>query len=171
MRTRSWALMALLILGATALLAAETAPLVKLLPKTGEVAGWKIYAGTLQYAKGEKLTDIYDGGYELYTKKGVQDAATQVYSNGKVTLTVTLHTMTSANAAKAFLDYWKKESGGRKLTSLKIGDGAFYYTADGATNGYLISGRCFTTIMATAADKPTAAAEASFMRAIARRAR
>ena len=146
-------------------------PLAKRLPKTGKVKGFKIYPKTLQYARGDGLTDIYDGGYEVYTKHGVIEAVTQVYTNGKTNITVTLHTMTSPQAAKSFLAYWKHESAGMRLKSLKIGNGAFYYTADGATNGYLISGRYFATVMATAADKQAQSSAVAFMKLLAKRAK
>ncbi len=163
-------ILVMILLTATAALA-EVGPVAKLLPRTGEVKDWKVYPGSLQYAKGENLTEIYDGGYELYTKNGVLDAATQMYSRGRTILTVTVHTMASPKAAKSFFSYWQKQSAGRKPKPLKIGSGAFVYAADGATNGYLVSGRYFVTVMDQAADKQASADTESFLRALAKKAK
>ena len=50
-----------------------------LMPASGKIKGFTVMDGTLQYGKGDDISTIYDGGYELYITKGVIDAARQLY--------------------------------------------------------------------------------------------
>lgn len=112
---------ACLILGlialATIVCAAKIPDAQRLLPVKNEVAGFGIVPETLIYAKGAAISNIYDGGYELYTKNGVVDAARQMYQQDKSYLEVTVHTMKSGKAALAFLKYWAKERGSKMRVS------------------------------------------------------
>ena len=124
-----------------------TPGVVRLLPSGSEVAGWEVYPDTLVYAAGESLTEIYDGGYELYTKNGVVDAAQQVYRRGKNIATLTTHRMTSMSAAKKFYKYWQKSDKKQKTyKQLRILTEAYVYSADGSSNGYLYRGKFFVTV-------------------------
>jgi hypothetical protein len=59
---------------------------VKLLPRNGDVKGWTVYPGTIVYASGKDLTEIYDGGFELYTKNGEQRIGLSVIAEQVVAL-------------------------------------------------------------------------------------
>lgn len=140
-----------LILCAAASFAADiptpTPTVVKILPATGDVKDWQVYPNTLVYANGMGLTDIYDGGYELYTKNGVADAAQQMYRRKNDIATVTVHGMDSLDSAKKFFEYWRasdKKQSTYKL--LNILTKAYVYTANGTANGYLYRGKCFVTV-------------------------
>lgn len=102
-----------LVLFACVVYAAEIPAVQKLLPIKGEVAGYGLVPDTLVYGKGADISSIYDGGYELYTKNGVLDAARQMYQHDKSYLEVTIHTMTSNKAALVFLKYWAKDRKGK----------------------------------------------------------
>lgn len=85
-----------------------SAPVIGLLPASNSVKGFSILSGSKQYAKGNELTNIYDGGYELYTKNDVIDAVRQMYQRKGEYVEVTIHTMKSQKAAMDFLNYWQK---------------------------------------------------------------
>jgi len=120
---------------------------VKLLPKASEVKGWDISKNSLTYGAGKTLTDIYDGGYELYTKNGVLDAAQQMYRNKKDIAIVTIHRMESDKVAEKFLEYWQKsDSKQSTYKKLNIPTQSYVYTADGSANAYLIRDKYFVTV-------------------------
>lgn len=98
---------------------AATPTIEKLLPAKNEVTGFGILPDSLTYGKGADVSKIYDGGYELYTKNGVVDAARQMYQHGKDFVEVTVHTMKSAQAATDFVKYWAKERGAKVMASKK----------------------------------------------------
>lgn len=121
--------------------------MVNLLPASGDVKGWDVYPNTLVFAAGDKLTEIYDGGYQLYTKNGVVEAAQQMYRRKNDTATVTTHRMDSMIDAKKFFRYWqavdKKQPTFKKLTVLSE---SYVYTSNGVANGYLFRGNYFVTV-------------------------
>jgi hypothetical protein len=88
-----------------------------LLPDSGKVKSFEILKGTLQYGKGDDITKIYDGGYELYLENGVIDAARQLYQQKNDYVEVTVHTMKSAKNAKDFTMYWVKVNKAKKNVS------------------------------------------------------
>lgn len=120
---------------------------VKLLPKTDNVTGWEIYPDTLAYASGDDLTEIYDGGYELYTKNGVLDAAQQMYRLEDKTAIVAIHRMSSIQTTNRFFEHWrnsdKKQPTYKHTKALSEG---YIYTANGAANGLLIRNKYFVTV-------------------------
>lgn len=120
---------------------------VKLLPKANEVKGWDISKNSLTYGSGKTLTDIYNGGYELYTKNGVLDAAQQMYRNKKDIAILTIHRMESDKSAEKFLEYWQKsDSKQSTYKRLNIPTQSYVYTADGSANAYLIRDKYFVTV-------------------------
>jgi hypothetical protein len=120
---------------------------VKLLPKSGEVKGWEISQNSITYGAGKTLTDIYNGGYELYTKNGVLDAAQQMYTDKKDFTIVTIHQMDSEKSAERFLEYWQKADSKRPTFKLlDILTKGYVYTADGSANAYLIREKYFVTV-------------------------
>lgn len=142
---------ALLLLFCPALSPAADIPkpdpdVVKLLPKIGDIAGWEVYQDTLVYAGGENLTEIYDGGYELYTKNGVEDAAQQMYRLKDKTAIIAIHRMNSIKVTNRFFEYWRKP--GKKQPTYKpvkaLCEG-YIYIADGSANGLLIRNKYFVT--------------------------
>lgn len=146
MKTLRAALIAGFILCATAVLAAGTPGVQQLLPAKGAVTGFTPVADSLMYGKGDDLTKIYDGGYELYTKNGVVDAARQIYQHGKDFVEVTVHTMKSDKAALSFLQYWQKQNDIKKLTKTKTSS-SFLVTKPNVME-YSVTGKYFTTVTA-----------------------
>lgn len=125
--------------------AADTPAVQKLLPSAKQVAGFGITKDSLVYGKGADLTNIYDGGYELYTKAGVIDAAKQMYQRGNDYVEVVVHTMKSDKTALDFLKYWAKQRGG-KLASSKTHSG--FTVIKPNVTGYYVFDRYFVTVSA-----------------------
>jgi len=120
---------------------------VRLLPKTGDVKSWEIYPDTLVYGSGKGLTEIYNGGYELYTKNGVLDAAQQMYRCKDDTAIVTIHRMESIRAGTRFLGYWKKSDKKQPtFRRLRIPTESYVYAAEGTASGCLIRNKFFVTV-------------------------
>lgn len=134
--------MLLLAVGAIA----AAAPVIqKLLPAKGEVAKFGILPDSLTYGKGDDIATIYDGGYELYTKNGVIDAARQMYQRDKDFVEVTVHTMKSPKAAVDFVKYWAKERGAKAVTSKS---GAGFVVKKPTVMAYYAMGKYFVTVSA-----------------------
>ena len=91
----------------------------KMLPAANTITGFAIAPGSLQYAKGNDLTKIYDGAVDTYTKNGVIDAAAQMYQRKDDLVEVVIHTVKSEKAAMGFLKYWQKEHKVKSLTKGK----------------------------------------------------
>jgi hypothetical protein len=122
---------------------------VKLLPVKDSVKGWEVYPQTLVYAFGKNLTLIYDGGFELYTKNGVLDAAQQMYrtKSPEIIATVTVHRLTSSQSAKLFYErWWKSDKKQKTYKPVKALRDGYTYAANGAVNGYSYRGRFFVTL-------------------------
>lgn len=118
----------LLLIGLTA--AAWAGPrdsvVAKLLPQTNEIKGWSIIPRTFQYGKGDGLTEIYNGGYQLYTENGVIEAAREIYQRKDELVVVTIHRHSTQTAANKFYDYWKKSYRGQPaFRPLKAGEAMF----------------------------------------------
>ena len=96
--------------------AAPTPRVQKMLPPTNAVKDFATMPGSLQYAKGDDMTALYDGAIDVYTKNGVIDAARQMYQRKDDLIEVTIHTMKSKQAALDFLKYWQKEHKVKSLT-------------------------------------------------------
>lgn len=140
---------------------------VKLLPKTSEVKGWEVSKNSLTYGSGKTLTDIYDGGYELYTKNGVLDAAQQMYRNKKDTAIVTIHQMESDKAAEKFLEYWQKsDSKESTYKKLDIPMQSYVYTAYGSANACLTCYKYFVTVNVYIDGENGRAAASEFLKTI-----
>ncbi len=136
----------LLLFLANAVSATVVPTVQKFLPIKDEIKGWSVLPNSLQYGRGDDISKIYDGGYELYTKNGVIDAARQMYKHGDDYLEVTIHTMKSERAATAFLEYWKKElKGTAKSKSIK---GPNFLITKPNVSRYFVTGRYFTTVVA-----------------------
>ena len=146
MKYSRYAFLILLVFSATAIFAADVPTVQRFLPTKDEIKGWSILPNSLQYGKGNDISRIYDGGYELYTKNGVIDAARQTYKNGDDYLEVTIHTMKSENAAIAFLDYWKKELKG--TTKSKSINGPNFVITKPNVSRYFVTGKYFNIVIA-----------------------
>lgn len=131
---------------AVAAFAAESPAIKKLLPSDGAVKGFKIVAGSFVYGKGHDLSKIYDGGYELYIKNGVIDAARQMYQRDKDYVEVTMHTMKSEKSATDFLKYWQKENGVKSLS--KSSGTTYFLVTKPNVSLYFIKRHYFGTIAA-----------------------
>jgi hypothetical protein len=156
-----------LILASVALRAGDTTAVQKLLPETDAIKGFRIVSGSLVYGKGSDLAKIYDGGYELYIKHGVIDAARQMYQRDKDYLEVTMHTMKSEKAASDFLKYWQKENK-VKATSKSSGTTFFLVTKPNVTV-YFIKGKYFGTVSAFYSEERAKNDVAAFRDAISKR--
>lgn len=144
----------------------ENSPCAKLLPGGG-LKNWKEVSGSYLYGKGEGLTSIYDGGYQLYLKNGVLEAAQKLYQRGDLYGTVTTHTMKDAVAARRFVEHWRNTHRKQKPQPLKLTGTGFWVQADGATTLYWAKGRFFVTVMVTRDDRPALEAGLEVLRAVA----
>lgn len=144
----------------------ENSPCAKLLPST-ELKSWKEVSGSYLYGKGDGLTSIYNGGYQLYLKNGVQEAAQKLYQRGDVVVTVTAHTMKDSPAARKFVDYWRNAHRKHKPQSLKLAGTGFWIQADGATTFYWARGRFFVTVMVMRDDPQAIDSGLEVLRAVA----
>ena len=128
----------------------ENSPCAKLLP-AAELKGWKEVSGSYLYGKGDGLTSIYNGGYQLYFQNGVLEAAQKLYQRGDLYATVTTHTMKDATAARKFVEYWRNAHRKQKPQPLRLvtASTGFWIQADGATTLYWAKGRFFVTVMVT----------------------
>jgi len=117
-----------------------------ILPAKGSVKGFGVMPNSLQYGKGDDISKIYDGGYELYTKAGVIDAARQMYQRGNDYVEVTVHAMKSPKAAMDFLRYWQKENKVKSLTKGRLSTSFAIAKPNAAV--YFVTGAYFTTAIA-----------------------
>jgi hypothetical protein len=163
LRTAITALALLFLLALNALAAKSVQDL---LPAKNAVKGWSITPSSLQYGKGDDLTIIYDGGYELYTKSGVVDAARQLYQRGSDYVEVTVHTMKDAKAASRFLAYWQKQNKVKSLSRTKAS--SYFTTTEPNTAVYFTTGKYFTTVNAFYKSGKAKADAVAFMGAIER---
>jgi len=142
---------AMLLVLASAAFCADVPAIQKMLPAKDSVKGFAVLPGSLQYGKGDKLTVIYNGGYELYTNNGVIDAVRQMYNRDSDYVEVTLHTMASPKAALAFLKYWQKENKVKALT--KSGKATSFTITKPNVMSYFVVGKYFATVGAFYAEK------------------
>ena len=142
---------------------------VKWLPASGEVKGWSVEPNTLVFAVGDDLTQIYNGGYELYTKAGVQEAAQQMYKRNKQIVTVTIHRVDSMGNAKKLYKRFevsdKKQPTYKKLTLLSE---TYLYSANDTAYGYLFRNKYYVTVDASVAGQPGRAIVFDFLKNISR---
>jgi hypothetical protein len=156
---------ALLVLAVSAY-AAGIPAVQKLLPAANEIAGFGILKDSLVYGKGADLSKIYDGGYELYTKAGVIDAAKQMYQRGNDYVEVVVHTMKSDKAALDLVKYWAKDRGGKPVAS-KLGTG--FTTTKPNVMAYYAMGRYFVTVAAFHAPEKATKDAAAFVTTIGKK--
>jgi len=161
----------LCVLACGACFAAETPEpspdVVRLLPATGDVTGWDVYPDTLVYVEGDDLTQIYDGGYELYKSKGVLRAAQQMYKKDKLIATVTVHGMSAMSSAKNLFKYFQKSD--KKLPTYKklwILTESYVYSADGSSNGNLFRYTFFATVTVNAESASGRTAAEAFLKTV-----
>lgn len=141
----------------------ENSKAARLLPGVSELTGWQEVKGSYQYGAGDGLTGIYDGGYMTYVNAGVVEAAQRLYRKDKLYLTITTHTMRTANSASAFLQHWEKVNAKEKREQTPAPGKGFVVTVGGATSVYWVRGGYFVTIMVTGSD---AAAKAEALAAL-----
>ncbi len=145
----------------------ENSKATRLLPRVSDLKGWREVEGSYQYGAGEGLTAIYDGGYRMYVDAGVVEAAQKLFRKDKLYLTITTHTMRSANSASTFLQHWEKANEKRDHTPGR-GKG-FIATTGGATNVYWVQGGYFVTIMVTGSDASAKREALSALSVVAKR--
>ena len=157
---------AAMILGSCVAFAAPAStPATKALPK-GVVLGWKEMPSSARYVAGKDLTEIYDGGIDLYLKHGVLDAQQRIYQKGSDYLTATAHTMKSAKHAADFVAYWKKNLGKTKSVAVTKPWNGFIWQQDGSVTVQANKGVIYLNINLLS-DKKTAVADAQkFIKAL-----
>ena len=166
------AVLALILCAAAAFATEIPSPppgVVKWLPASDEVPGWAIQSGTLVYAVGKDLTEIYDGDYETYTKAGVLEAAQQSYKHNGQIVTVTINQLDSfvhaRNIYKKFEAEDKKLPTYKKLTLLSE---TYVYSTDDAANGYLFRGKYFATVTVNVGGQPGRAIVFDFLKNVSK---
>ncbi|OFX13856.1 MAG: hypothetical protein A2Z18_08500 [Armatimonadetes bacterium RBG_16_58_9] len=156
------------LLPAVALAAYSATPLVQqVLPDKDSVKGFGILEGSLQYGKGDDISKIYNGGYEIYTNNGVIDAARQMYMREKDYVEVTVHSMKSEKAALDFLKYWQKQYKVKSLAKTKTRSG-FVVTKPSVMSHFVV-GKYFTTVNAFYGEEKAAKDVAAFTTAVEKR--
>jgi hypothetical protein len=129
------------------------------------VPGWSVMADSTTYVQGDGLTQIYNGGYEVYTKAGVADAVRRIYMQGEDYVEVTVHGMKSSQSAKDFLaDRHRMEMG--RSGPATAGWNSFSVSRTGATTVYAAEGRFFMTIVAYSEGAEGKAQTAPFLKAL-----
>lgn len=144
MRLLRSSLVAVLFTFALAVFAASEPLAQKLLPPQGSVKDFTISPGSLVYAKGQDLTEIYDGAVDVYTKNGVVDAARQAYQRKDDFAEVTVHTMKSSKAALDFLKYWQKQNKVKSLTKTKTRTS--FLVSNPSVTLYFVVGKYLVTV-------------------------
>jgi hypothetical protein len=140
---------------------------IRLIPKSRAVGKWMVVPMTFVYAKGNDLQKIYAGSYQLYTRNGVVDAAQEFYSCGNDTATVTIHSMTSRQAAAAFYDYWKTQDTRNPCVQLlNIPASAYVYTSAGTANACMYNDKYFVTVSINVDGARGRTAASEFLRSI-----
>lgn len=125
---------------------ASRSSLERLLPDN-LLAGWNPVKQSTVYGSGEGLTAIYDGGYQTYTKAGVQEALRRIYSSKGLYAEITLHRMKSADAARKFLnDRYRMEHNKPAPRDPKFR--RFVVSGQGSTSLYAVKGVWYYTVMA-----------------------
>ncbi len=110
-------------------------------------SGWSEMASARVVAKGDKgLMNLYNGGYEVYTKAGVLEAAQGIWSKGSTYVTLTVHLMQRPGQGAAFVNYWKKLAMKDKPKATKAPGVGFTAGGNGAVNAWWADGRWFVTI-------------------------
>jgi hypothetical protein len=140
----------LLVVTCLAAWSAGQPAVTKLLPGNSDKAlkDWKPAPQAFVYAKGEGLTDIYDGGYKHYLDAGVIDAAQNLYKHGRDIMQVTVHTMKSSQAAATFFRQEIGHVNTRRLAKAP-GGALVVITKTGQTQGYAYSGKYYITVTPT----------------------
>lgn len=147
-------------------------PVSQLLPSSNEVSGWSPYEGTLTYCPNpSSLTEIYDGGFEVYTRHGVTEAATQIYRKGKTITSVVVHRMNSPKEAKSFFRYWLSQKKKNLLSRPTLKDEAFLAKEGSMTAGYHWRGAYYTKVEVNAIGKEAQTVAVSFMTTISKKIR
>lgn len=133
----------------TGALAAQ-ADLSKIAP--AKINAWSVVPDTTMYARGDGLTDIYNGGYQKYTKAGVLEALRRIYQQKDQYIEVTAHQMKSADSARKFLAaFYREEMGtnaptGREFTR-------FVASGSGSSTAYAVQDKWFVTVVVFAENK------------------
>ncbi|HEY3359359.1 MAG TPA: hypothetical protein VGQ83_39280 [Polyangia bacterium] len=135
-------------------------PLLKYHPAAGDLPDLTVVDGSHQHGAGEGLTQIYDGGYERYTRAGVKQASQRYYKLGGRTVEIVIHEMKSAPGALKFFESFCKDTQAA-AEPLKLGRKAGKVCAAGAEGsafGYLVTGSWFVASSVDKADPKAARA-------------
>jgi len=125
--------------------AASRDDLMRIAPDSA-VSGWSVMPDSTTYVQGDGLTEIYNGGYEVYTKAGVVTALRRLYMQGDEYVEVTVHGMKSPRFARDFLaDRYRMETG--KNAPAEADWNRFTAARTGGTTAYTAAGPFFITIV------------------------
>ncbi len=134
------------------------------------VVGWSAMADSTTYVQGDGLTEIYNGGYEVYTNAGVVDAVRRLYVQGEDYVEVTVHGMKSSRSATDFLANRHRMETGKSAPST-AGWKTFTVSRTGGTTVYAAEGRYFMTVVAYSEGAKGKAQTAPFLKALGENAR
>ncbi|NCO32847.1 MAG: hypothetical protein GW893_03110 [Armatimonadetes bacterium] len=143
----------------------------ELLPRDHEIPGWGVYANTLLYCpKPDDFTEIYDGGFELYTDNGAMEAATQLYKGMETTAEIVIHRMKTWEQSKAFFRYWLKQRDPKSLINVPaITNDSFVAREGRTTAGYLWRGAFFVTVKVNTTGKDSERVTLAFLKLISKK--
>ncbi len=123
--------------------------LLNYLPSEKELKGWSIYKGSLKILKGEQLSEIYNGGYGLYTDFGVDLVVNQIYERkDSDILNVVIHQCFTATDSFSLFTYWKSLMWDDKLCRFEsVKNEAFICENDTEIfSGYVWKGKYFVSL-------------------------
>ncbi|MEJ2108347.1 MAG: hypothetical protein P8Z37_00240 [Acidobacteriota bacterium] len=133
------------------------------------VDGWNVMPDSTVYGHGDGLTDIYNGGYQTYTRAGVMDALRRIYVHGDDYIEVTVHGMESASSARKFLaDRYRMETGETAPDDTDWDH--FTVSPSGAVTAYAARGRWFIMVVSYLEGNQGKELTAVFMEALNERA-
>ena len=135
-------------------------PLLKFHPAAGELPGLEVVDGSHQHGAGDGLTQIYDGGFERYTKAGVTRASQRYYKLAGRTVELVIHELKNATQAVKFYETFCKDAAAASEPA-KLGPKSGKLcaaAAEGAAYGYLTVGPYFVASSVDAADAKPARA-------------
>ncbi len=156
----------LLLLAAAGACLAAREDLVRIAPD--RINAWRVVPDTTVYARGDGIVDIYNGGYEVYTRAGVTEALRRMYAQGDRFVEVTVHAMTSPRAAAAFLaDRHRLEL---KSPPPRGAFKRFAASGSGSTTACAVEGRWFLTVVVFEESKAARDQALGFVKVLEQRA-
>jgi len=126
-----------LCVGVAAQTGQQKTEIVSLLPAADDVKGWQPLEGSLQYGAGSAMSTIYDGAAPELQRRGVVEAAQQLYQtkDKKLLMEITLNRLNSEKEARAFFESQRRKLQGDKR--VKLGRGEMFLVRKKPVQGYV----------------------------------